>query len=63
MRFYCPNAVIAVIGAEGAANILFSREIAQSDNSEQSRAEKRRIPHFFIQGMLFLLSKMNIDLG
>src|SRR3954454_2865763 len=35
-----PNAEIAVMGAEGAANIIFSREIAQSDNPERTRAEK-----------------------
>ncbi len=35
-----PNAEIAVMGAEGAANIIFSREIAQSDNPEKTRSEK-----------------------
>lgn len=35
-----PNAEIAVMGAEGAANVIFSREIAGSDNPEQTRAEK-----------------------
>ena len=35
-----PNAEIAVMGAEGAANIIFAREIAGSDNPEQTRAEK-----------------------
>ena len=35
-----PNAEIAVMGAEGAANIIFAREIANSDNPEQTRAEK-----------------------
>lgn len=35
-----PNAEIAVMGAEGAANIIFSRDIANSDNPEQTRTEK-----------------------
>ena len=35
-----PNAEIAVMGAEGAANIIFAREIANSDNPESTRAEK-----------------------
>lgn len=35
-----PNAEIAVMGAEGAANIIFARDIANSDNPEQTRAEK-----------------------
>ncbi|WP_203248744.1 acyl-CoA carboxylase subunit beta [Sporosarcina beigongshangi] len=35
-----PNAEIAVMGAEGAANIIFARDIANSDKPEQTRAEK-----------------------
>lgn len=35
-----PNAEIAVMGAEGAANVIFAREIAGSVNPEQTRAEK-----------------------
>ncbi|QTD41752.1 acyl-CoA carboxylase subunit beta [Sporosarcina sp. Te-1] len=35
-----PNAEIAVMGAEGAANIIFAREIEGSDNPETTRAEK-----------------------
>lgn len=35
-----PNAEIAVMGAEGAANIIFAREIANSEDPEQTRAEK-----------------------
>lgn len=35
-----PNAEIAVMGAEGAANIIFAREIAGSENPEQTRVEK-----------------------
>lgn len=35
-----PNAEIAVMGAEGAANIIFARDIANSDNPEATRAEK-----------------------
>ncbi|MBO1911453.1 methylmalonyl-CoA carboxyltransferase, partial [Microvirga sp. 3-52] len=35
-----PNAEIAVMGPEGAANIIFSRDIAKSDNPEKMRAEK-----------------------
>lgn len=35
-----PNAEIAVMGPEGAANIIFSREIANSENPEALRAEK-----------------------
>ncbi|SIT81419.1 acyl-CoA carboxylase subunit beta [Edaphobacillus lindanitolerans] len=35
-----PNAEIAVMGPEGAANVIFSREIANSDNPEATRAAK-----------------------
>jgi propionyl-CoA carboxylase beta chain len=35
-----PNAEIAVMGAQGAANIIFAREIANSDDPEAMRAEK-----------------------
>lgn len=35
-----PNAEIAVMGPNGAANIIFAREIAQSDDPEAVRAEK-----------------------
>jgi methylmalonyl-CoA decarboxylase subunit alpha len=37
-----PMAQIAVMGAEGAANIIFRRDIAEADDSEQARAEKIR---------------------
>jgi len=35
-----PTAEIAVMGAEGAANIIFRRDIKASDNPEQKRQEK-----------------------
>lgn len=35
-----PNAEIAVMGPEGAANIIFAKEIEQSENPEVTRAEK-----------------------
>ncbi|SDQ52240.1 acyl-CoA carboxylase subunit beta [Virgibacillus salinus] len=35
-----PNAEIAVMGPEGAANIIFAKEIADSENPEQTRQEK-----------------------
>lgn len=35
-----PNAEIAVMGPNGAANIIFAREIAASDNPEEMRAQK-----------------------
>jgi propionyl-CoA carboxylase beta chain len=35
-----PNAEIAVMGPQGAANIIFAREIAESENPEQTRADK-----------------------
>lgn len=38
--FAWPNAEIAVMGPEGAANIIFAKEIANSDSPEATRAEK-----------------------
>ncbi|OZM57597.1 methylmalonyl-CoA carboxyltransferase [Lottiidibacillus patelloidae] len=38
--FAWPNAEIAVMGPQGAANIIFAKEIAESDNPEQTRQEK-----------------------
>jgi propionyl-CoA carboxylase beta chain len=38
--FAWPNAEIAVMGPQGAANIIFAREIAGSENPEQLRAQK-----------------------
>ncbi|ARK23388.1 methylmalonyl-CoA carboxyltransferase [Sporosarcina sp. P37] len=35
-----PNAEVAVMGAEGAANIIFARDIAKSENPEATRAAK-----------------------
>ncbi|HEX7065198.1 MAG TPA: acyl-CoA carboxylase subunit beta [Bacillales bacterium] len=35
-----PNAEIAVMGPDGAANIIFSKEIEASDNPEETRAAK-----------------------
>jgi propionyl-CoA carboxylase beta chain len=35
-----PNAEIAVMGAEGAANIIFAREIEQSENPAETRQAK-----------------------
>ncbi len=35
-----PNAEIAVMGPEGAANIIFRKEISSSDNPEQTRKDK-----------------------
>jgi acetyl-CoA carboxylase carboxyltransferase component len=35
-----PQAEIAVMGAEGAANIIFRKEIEASDNKEETRSEK-----------------------
>jgi propionyl-CoA carboxylase beta chain len=35
-----PNAEIAVMGPDGAANIIFARDIKESDNPEQTRQEK-----------------------
>lgn len=38
--FAWPNAEIAVMGPEGAANIIFARDIAESANPDQTRQEK-----------------------
>src|SRR5690625_69761 len=38
--FAWPNAEIAVMGPEGAANIVYAKDIANSDNPEKTRAEK-----------------------
>ncbi|WP_044340077.1 acyl-CoA carboxylase subunit beta [Rossellomorea aquimaris] len=38
--FAWPNAEIAVMGPQGAANIIFAREIAASENPEQLREQK-----------------------
>ncbi|PLS15338.1 methylmalonyl-CoA carboxyltransferase [Bacillus sp. M6-12] len=38
--FAWPNAEIAVMGPQGAANIIFAREIQNSENPEQTRAQK-----------------------
>lgn len=38
--FAWPSAEIAVMGAEGAANIIFGREIRNSENPEEKRKEK-----------------------
>ncbi|ADV66576.1 acyl-CoA carboxylase subunit beta [Deinococcus maricopensis] len=35
-----PTAAVAVMGAEGAANIVYRRDIQKSDNPEATRAEK-----------------------
>ncbi len=35
-----PSSEIAVMGAEGAANIIFRKDIMKSDNPEKTRAEK-----------------------
>lgn len=38
--FAWPSAEVAVMGAEGAANIIFNREISESENPEATRKEK-----------------------
>ncbi|AQQ53047.1 acyl-CoA carboxylase subunit beta [Planococcus lenghuensis] len=38
--FAWPNAEIAVMGPNGAANIIFARDIQKSDNPEETRAQK-----------------------
>ncbi|MGG0716579.1 carboxyl transferase domain-containing protein [Robertmurraya massiliosenegalensis] len=38
--FAWPNAEIAVMGPQGAANIIFAKEIQNSDNPEETRAKK-----------------------
>ncbi|TCK64776.1 propionyl-CoA carboxylase beta chain [Winogradskyella wandonensis] len=40
MNFAWPNAEIAVMGAKGAAEIIFKREISASDNPEEKWKEK-----------------------
>ncbi|SDW55125.1 propionyl-CoA carboxylase beta chain [Marininema mesophilum] len=40
MVYAWPGAEVAVMGPEGAANIIYSREIAESENPVASRAEK-----------------------
>lgn len=40
MVYAWPSAEIAVMGSEGAANIIFAREIANSPNPEVTRTEK-----------------------
>lgn len=40
LTFAWPNAEIAVMGSEGAANIIFAKEIANSPNPELTRAQK-----------------------
>ncbi|MFT5511946.1 MAG: propionyl-CoA carboxylase beta chain [Bacteroidia bacterium] len=42
MNFAWPSAEIAVMGAKGAAEIIFRREIAASDNPEQALSEKEQ---------------------
>src|SRR5690606_40989575 len=39
--FAWPNAEIAVMGPHGAASIIFSREIENSENPEETRQEKK----------------------
>ncbi|WP_019154425.1 acyl-CoA carboxylase subunit beta [Robertmurraya massiliosenegalensis] len=38
--FAWPNAEIAVMGPQGAANIIFAKEIQNSDNPEETRSKK-----------------------
>lgn len=40
MVFAWPNAEIAVMGPQGAANIIFAREIQNSENPDETRAQK-----------------------
>jgi propionyl-CoA carboxylase beta chain len=40
MNFAWPNAEIAVMGAKGAAEIIFKREIAEAENPEEKLKEK-----------------------
>jgi len=40
MNFAWPNAEIAVMGADGAANIVFKKEIAAAENPDEKRKEK-----------------------
>lgn len=40
LSFAYPTAAVAVMGAEGAANICFRKEISEADNPAQARQEK-----------------------
>ncbi len=40
MVFAWPNAEIAVMGPEGAANVIFAKEIEMSENPVEARAKK-----------------------
>jgi propionyl-CoA carboxylase beta chain len=42
LNFAWPTAEIAVMGAKGAAEIIFKKEIAESENPEQTIAIKER---------------------
>jgi len=42
MNFAWPSAEIAVMGAKGAAEIIFKREIASADNPEEAWKEKEK---------------------
>jgi propionyl-CoA carboxylase beta chain len=39
INFAWPSAEIAVMGAQGAVNILYRKEIAEAKNPDQARAE------------------------
>ena len=39
MLFRSPTAEIAVMGADGAANIIFKKEVAQAEHPEERRAQ------------------------
>ena len=39
MNFAWPHSEIAVMGAEGAVDIIYSREISSSDDPDQKRSE------------------------
>ena len=43
MNFAWPSAEIAVMGAKGASEIIFRREIKASDNPEAKLAEKEKL--------------------
>lgn len=40
MNFACPNAEIAVMGAKGASEIIFKKEISKADNPKEKLSEK-----------------------
>ncbi len=42
MNYAWPSAEIAVMGAKGASEIIFKKEIAEAENSEQKLAEKEK---------------------